>query len=81
MLDLPMKHGETINLAGRHIFNYYQFWELACEVLELDRKLVRPRKYKIEASPRPFRGGLDVGKALRLGIPIYTAREGLEAMV
>ena len=60
--------------------NYYQFWYLTCEVFGIDKYLVRARNYKIDASPRPFRGGLEIRKAMRMGLPVYSAKEGLEAM-
>ena len=42
-----------------------------------DEKLIIPRKHEIDLPPRPFRGGLSTRLAKRLGVPLYSAVDGL----
>ena len=69
---------ELLNIAGKDTFSYYDFWVKACKILGLDEKLVTPRTHKIEDTPRPFRGGLSIGKAQKIGMKAYSAVDGLK---
>lgn len=51
-----------------------------CNILELDINKLKPRTHKIKDHPRPFRGGLSVRKAERMGMKIYSAADGLKAI-
>jgi dTDP-4-dehydrorhamnose reductase len=78
LLDKDLPHGEIVHIAGKEVMSYYGFWYTAAKIFGLDSSLVKSRNYKIEEAPRPFRGGLDTRKASRLGIPLYSALDGLE---
>jgi len=75
---LPFLSPNLLNIAGTDTMNYWQFWVNIAKTFELDERLVIARSNQIEAAPRPFRGGLDVGLAKKLGIPLYSVYEGLE---
>ena len=67
-----------INIAGTETLNYHQFWLVVASSFEISADLIIPRKERIDLAPRPFRGGLDVGLAKKLGIPLYSVYAGLE---
>lgn len=69
-----------LNIAGTDTLNYYDFWLQACNVLGLDTQLLIPRTYKIKDHPRPFRGGLNLRRAKKLGMETYSALDGLKVM-
>ena len=71
---------EMLNIAGRDTLSYYDFWLQVCNILELDINKLKPRTHKIKDHPRPFRGGLSVRKAERMGMKIYSAADGLKAI-
>jgi len=71
---------ETLNIAGRDTLSYYDFWLQACNILGYDTDLLKPRTWRIKEHPRPFRGGLRVKKAEKLGMKIYSAIDGLKAI-
>jgi dTDP-4-dehydrorhamnose reductase len=72
------KNGGIVNIAGTHTFSYYDFWIQVARVFGIDEKRIEPRKHEIEDYPRPFRGGLNVNKARKMGVPLYSAIDGLE---
>jgi len=69
---------EILNIAGEHTLSYYQFWQQLARAFGIDENLVKPRKHEIEDYPRPFRGGLSVSKAKGMGMPLYSAWDGLQ---
>jgi dTDP-4-dehydrorhamnose reductase len=69
---------DLLNISGTHTFSYYDFWIQAARVFGLDETLIIPRKKEIKDYPRPFRGGLNSKKAKNLGVPLYSAVDGLE---
>ena len=73
---------EIVHIAGADILSYYRFWLLVNTVLGAPetKDKVLARRHEIDDYPRPFRGGLSVRLAKRLGIPIYTAFDGLMAI-
>jgi dTDP-4-dehydrorhamnose reductase len=66
----------VLHIAGTDTMSYAQFWDRAKLILELDGK-IEYRNKEIKAAPRPFKGGLNTGKAKSLGIPLYSAIDGL----
>ncbi len=71
---------KLLNISGTDMLSYYHFWLQAANILGLDEKRIIPHKHKIDDYPRPFRGGLNVKKAKKLGVPLYSAVDGLKAM-
>ncbi len=69
---------ELLNVAGKDVLSYYDFWVQAAHIFGFDTKRIIARKHKIDDYPRPFRGGLSVKKAKKLGVPIYSAIDGLK---
>lgn len=74
------KETEVINIAGDMVLSYYRFWSIMQNSLGLGGTLV-PRRTKLkpeEASPRPFRAGLDVHYAKNMGVPIKGIHDAIE---
>jgi len=67
-----------LHVSGTDTVSYYRFWETAAQILDLDVKRIIARKVRIEETPRPFRGGLNVNKAKKLGVPLYSYIDGLK---
>lgn len=74
---------EILHVAGTDTVSYYTFVRDMADTLGLNGNLITPRKVALsvdEASPRPFRGGLDVSKARKLGVPVKSYKDGLELL-
>ena len=73
------KMPEIIHLAGTETLSMYEFHLAVATTMDADKSRVIPRK-KEEAgfAPRPRKGGLNVSLARRLGVPLYSAYDGLE---
>jgi dTDP-4-dehydrorhamnose reductase len=71
---------KLLNVSGIDTLSYYDFWVRAAKMLGLDESRIIARKHEIEDYPRPFRGGLNVKKAKKLGVPLYSVVDGLEAI-
>jgi dTDP-4-dehydrorhamnose reductase len=69
---------DLLNISGTHTLSYYNFWIQIAKTFGIDEKRIIPRKHEIKDYPRPFRGGLSVRKAKRLGVPLYSANDGLK---
>ncbi|MHA1941003.1 MAG: SDR family oxidoreductase [Candidatus Hodarchaeales archaeon] len=69
---------KLLNIAGTDTMSYYQFWQWVARIFDLDTNLVMARKHEIDLPPRPFRGGLNTKLAKKLGVPLYSAVDGLE---
>lgn len=69
---------KLINIAGTDTLSYYQFWQWVAREFGYDEKMVIPRKHEIDLPPRPFRGGLSIRLAKKLGVPLYSAIDGLK---
>lgn len=76
-VDNIEKMPNLLHIAGIDTMSYYQFWIQAAQILGLDEKLIIERHYEIEDYPRPFLGGLNVDKAKKLGMPMFSAIDGL----
>lgn len=72
------KHGGILNVSGTDTLSYYDFWVWVAKVFGMDESRIIPRKNEIPENPRPFRGGLNVKKAKKLGVPLYSANDGLK---
>lgn len=69
-----------LNISGSSISSYYMFWNFMQRELGLPGKVV-PRMHELEEEcPRPFRGGLDIRKAKKLGLPIYSIKDGAKLL-
>jgi dTDP-4-dehydrorhamnose reductase len=77
--ELPMDLS-LLNIAGTDTINYYHFWQMVAEEFGYDKKLIVSRSHKIDLAPRPFRGGLNTHLAKKLGVPLYSALEGIKEM-
>jgi dTDP-4-dehydrorhamnose reductase len=67
-----------LHIAGTDMLSYYDFWIQVANMFGFDNQLVVPRTQKIKESPRPFRGGLNVNKAKKMGMPLFSAVDGLK---
>lgn len=67
-----------LNIAGTEILSMYEFYLMYATVFGLDKNSIHPRN-KPEKSyvNRPFKTGLNVKLARKLGVPLYSAYEGL----
>lgn len=76
--DVFRYSNNILNVAGNEILSYYQFWKLVADIYDLDQKLVVPREFALQgATPRPFVGGLNVGKLKSLGMKTYHPVDGI----
>jgi dTDP-4-dehydrorhamnose reductase len=73
---------ETLNIAGKDTLSYYDFWLQVCNIFGYSERLeqLKPRTWRIEDHPRPFRGGLRVNLAEKMGMKIYSAIDGLKVI-
>lgn len=80
-----VKKDNIINIAGSDRCTYYQFWFMLSRELGLPLENVIKRTQTLEEmgydiAPRPFRCGLDISKAKRLGIPIFSMYDGIKLL-
>ena len=67
-----------LHIAGNDTMSYYYFWVQAAKCLDFDEKVIVKRDYELkDKTPRPFKGGLDTKLSQRLGMPQYSAVDGL----
>ena len=71
-------NSDILNISGTQTLSYYNFWIWVAKTFGIDEKRIIPRNHEIDDYPRPFRGGLDVSKAKKLGVPLYSAQDGLD---
>ena len=70
---------KILNISGTMIASYFGFFYQAAMKMGLSAELVSSRNYKLKDSvPRPFRGGLNVTAARKLGVPLYSYLDGLK---
>jgi dTDP-4-dehydrorhamnose reductase len=79
------KKNNIVNISGKDRYTYYQFWFLLAREfgIPLERVVKRTKTLEqmgLDADPRPFRCGLSTKKAERMGIPIYSANDGIELL-
>jgi dTDP-4-dehydrorhamnose reductase len=73
----------VLHVASAEVVSRYEFALKIAEVFGLDKRLLNPVSSKIIPgwiADRPMKGGLRIQKAKKLGVPIYTIRQGLEAL-
>lgn len=70
---------KVVNITGDSIWSYYTFWSMMQNCLGLGG-IVIPRRIRLNpatVSPRPFRGGLNVRYAKKLGIPLGSLQDAI----
>ena len=70
---------DLLHIVGTDIMSYYRFWNLIVEELNIDPNLVEPKKFG--KTDVPNRGGLSTSLAKKLGIPLYSASDGIKEML
>ena len=81
VLDNWQKMPKVLNVSGTDILSEYMFMYKAAVIFDVVEAVDSPRNTKLSgATPRPIRGGLNVGLAKHLGVPLYSAFDGLELL-
>jgi len=70
----------VLNIVGDTAMSRYNFGRMIAEVFGYDPDIIEPTDVITGVAVRPLRGGLSVEKALSIGVPIYTTRDGLNAL-
>lgn len=71
----------VLHISGCETVSWYQFMNSLAKVYNLPESCVVPRKKELEgATPRPYKGGLNVGLSRKLGLPQYSYMDGLQEM-
>jgi len=74
-------HPQIVNLVEEPILSRYELALMIADIFKLDKSLITPTKKLLPGScPRPHHAGLNVSKAKKLGIPIFTVTDGLKIM-
>lgn len=84
-LDFVLDNWDTIpnilNIAGTDILSEFMFLYQACKRCGIPQHYVEKRTSQLRgAVPRPLRAGLNVRLAKSLGVPLYSAFDGLEIL-
>jgi len=70
-----------LHIAGTQSISYSLFWVNIAKELGISGELIIERNKELpDMSPRPFRGGLNVDKAMSLGLPNYSFANGIEEL-
>ena len=81
VLDNWKKIPTILNISGMDVMSHYMFFCAVARKFGIDPKLVKPRNhYMKHLTPRPIRAGLNVGLAKRLGVPLYSAFDGIKLL-
>lgn len=70
----------VIHIAGDLTLSRFEWGRKIAEVFDGDPNLISPTSEIKGAAPRPLRGGLNVDKAMAVGLPIYSPIDGLIAL-
>ena len=70
---------DLLHIAGTDTMSYYKFLDMLAMELGVDSNLVEPAKFGKTAVPN--RGGLSTSLAKKLGIPLYSASDGIKEML
>jgi len=70
---------DLLHIAGTDTMSYYKFWCFIADNLDIDSNLIIPKKFGRAAVPN--RGGLSTSLAKKLGIPLYSASDGIKEML
>ena len=80
LIELHETTPNVVNIAGSLTQSYYSFWGDVARILGYDSSYVLPRTIDTEDIARPKRGGLNISLAQSMGLPIYSAVDGLNAI-
>ena len=83
VLDNWEKMPTILNISGTDILSPYLFFSAIAKLerFAIGEHLIRPRNIKLRnVIARPIRGGLNVGLAKTLGVPLYSVWEGVELL-
>lgn len=80
LIELRETAPKTVNIAGCFNLSYYDFWSRVAIVLDYSSNYILPRTLDNGGIARPKRGGLNINLAESMGLPIYSAVEGLHAI-
>jgi len=71
-----------LNISGTDIMTHYMFYCAIGNHLGINPNLIKSRNRYIngEQAPRPRRCGLNVSLAKSLGVPLYSAHEGIKLL-
>ena len=73
---------DLVHIAGTETISYWQFWNEIAQRFDGYEHLVKPmRSWVKREENRPRRGGLSVKLAESLGIPTYSAYDGIKEML
>ena len=68
-----------VHIAGSDVLSRYEFATMLATEFGLDKNLIVPtHKAILGAAKRPSRAGLNVDFAKSLGLPIYSAVDGIQ---
>lgn len=68
---------EVLNIAGTETLNYYKFWMMASDIFGINKKFINYKDWT-EDKLLPAKGGLNISNAKKMGIPLYSAKQGLK---
>ena len=81
VLDNWKKIPVVLNISGTDIMSEYMFMYACAKAFQADHAVGKPRNRALKnATPRPIRGGLNVGLAKKLGVPLYSAWDGVKLL-
>ena len=81
VLDNWDKIPAILNISGTDIMTHFMFHCAIARKFGVSLDLVKARTHYIkELAPRPKRAGLNVSLAKKLGVPLYSAYEGIELL-
>jgi len=81
VLDNWEKMPIILNISGTDVMTHYMFFCFVAKKYGIDPNLVKPRNTLLKhLTPRPIRGGLNVSKARKLGVPLYSAFDGIKLL-
>ncbi len=72
---------DILNVAGSSCMSRFDWCRMIAEVCGYDPSLVVPTDRRWGRATRPLRGGLLTDRAQQAGVPIFSAREGLLALL
>jgi len=72
---------DLLHISGTATMSYYRFWEMISQYI-IGENLVKPREHRLrDVVDRPLRGGLSTSLAEKLGVPLYSAYDGIGEML
>lgn len=73
------KFPHTVHISGKECLSRYEFALMIANVFGYDPKMIIPSRKKFWVGERPSKGGFKTSFAERIGIPIYSVIDGLNA--